>query len=184
MKTPKEKRSAISIVGFSRNYENDEVVVQLVQQNSFLREFSVVNNIHDHISVFAVKPLRNKPDVFQAFARISAVLRQGFKTFKDKVMIGLASCKIYDQFHVKRCNNCQSFGHYYKNCLTPNNPVCAICTQSHKTPDCQSPLEKCISCINAGLPLAESDHRADDQNCPTLKAAQQKMKSNLNLNNQ
>ena len=55
MKTPKEKRPVISIVGFSKNYEHQEVIDLLVQQNYFLKQFSTVNSISDQISVFSVK---------------------------------------------------------------------------------------------------------------------------------
>ena len=75
MKTPKEKRPVITIVGRAKNYENHEVVDLLVKQNNFLRQFSIGNNINDHMTIFSVKPIRGKADVYQAFARVSQVLR-------------------------------------------------------------------------------------------------------------
>ena len=45
------------------------------------------------------------------------------RNYKDKVIVGLQSCKIYDCNLVKRCNNCQGIGHFYKDCPTPNKPV-------------------------------------------------------------
>ena len=68
MQTPKEKRPVISIVGLSKSYEKHEVVDLLVKQNNFVRQFSTVNNIKDHVNIFAVKPIRGKPSVHQAFA--------------------------------------------------------------------------------------------------------------------
>ena len=55
--------------------EHDEIVDMLTQQNGFIKQFSVVNNIKDHIKIFAVKPLRGNRDIYQAFARVSSVLR-------------------------------------------------------------------------------------------------------------
>ena len=124
----------------------------LVQQNNFLRQFSQGNNIDDHINVFTVKPIRGKTDVFQAFARISQLLREGFRTFKDKITLGLSTCKIYDQYHVKRCNNCQTFGHYYRNCPSPEVNVCAKCGAAHPTRECVSPTPRCINCVKAAVP--------------------------------
>ena len=109
------------------------------------------------------------------------MLRQGFRTFNDKVTLGLSTCKIYDQFHVKRCNNCQSFGHYYKNCPSPDVHVCANCGDNHATRVCQSQVAHCVNCTKAEVPVMECDHRADDQDCPTLCKAQEKMKHNLNM---
>ena len=54
----------------------------------------MLTTIHD------IKPTRSNPIVFQAFASISEVLRKGIRNFKDKVTIGLVSCKVYDRFHV------------------------------------------------------------------------------------
>ena len=181
MKTPTENRSVVSIVGFSRNYEKEEVVDLLQKQNYFLGQFSESNNIKDHINIFAVKPLRDKPDVYQAFARISKLVRQGFKTFNDKVTLGLSSCKIYDQYHVKRCNNCQGFGHFYKDCTSPDTHICAKCGENHSTKDCTSSTVQCTNCVKAEVPLAECNHRCDDSGCPTLRKQQEKIKNNLNL---
>ena len=55
MRTPKEIRLVISIVGRSKNYKSEDVVDMLVQQNNFLKQFSE-SNIQEHIKVFAVKP--------------------------------------------------------------------------------------------------------------------------------
>ena len=87
MRTPKENRPVISIVGLSKNYEKEEVVDLLQKQNYFLSQYSTKNEINDHIKVFSVKPLRGNQDIFQAFARVSKVVRLGFKTFNDKVAV-------------------------------------------------------------------------------------------------
>ena len=89
-------------------------------------------------------------------------------------------CKIYDQYHVKRCNNCQSFGHFYKDCSN-QAVVCANCGGNHSTRDCTSRTSKCVNCVKEGGPIAECEHRADDAGCPSLRKQQEKMKKNLNL---
>ena len=164
------------------NYEHEEVVDMLIKQNNFLRQFSAVNDMKEHITVFAVKPIRGKVDVFQAFARVSSVLRDGFRTFNNKVNIGLSTCKIYDQYHVKRCNNCQGLGHYYRNCPTPDDPVCATCGDNHSTRECESLVQRCANCSKSGLTAEDSEHKANDQECPSIRKVQEKMKRNyLNL---
>ena len=187
MKCPSELLPVISLVGLKKGYEKEEVVQLLVQQNDFLRQFSEINDIEDHIKVFAVKPLRDKPDIFQAFARVSKVVRQGFRTFNDKVLVGLSTCKIYDQYHIKRCNNCQSFGHFYKNCDSPEVHACAKCgEEGHQTNECQSTTTRCINCVKAQVEagvcnLDECAHRADDPACPALRKQQEKLKNTLNM---
>ena len=181
MKTPRENLPVISVVGLSKSYEKEEVVDPLLRQNHFMAQFFESNDVDQHMNVFAVKPLRSKPDVFQAFARVSKVLRQGFKTFLDKVTIGLATCKVYDQYQVKRCNNCQGFGHFYKNCSTPDIHICANCGGDHSTQNCKSLISHCINCANEQVPLAECCHRANDPDCPTMRKIQEKKKNNLNM---
>ena len=181
MKTPKENRPVVSIVGLTKKYEKHEVTDLLVKQNYFLGQFAEQNNVDEHIDVFMVKPLRGKRDVYQAFARVSKIVRQGFKTYNDKVTMGLSTCKVYDQYHVKRCNNCQAFGHFYKNCPSSTAQVCANCAENHSTRDCSSTVSKCINCVKAGIPIIECDHRSDDSGCPCLRKEQEKMKNNLNM---
>ena len=178
MRSPGENRSVISIVGLTRNY-NKEEVIELLKQNYFLGQFAENNNLEDHIKVISVKPLKGKDDVFQAFARVSKVIRQGLKTFKDRITMGITTCKIYDQFNVKRCNNCQGYGHFYKDCPTPETNVCANCGNDHSTKDCTSTAKNCVNCSKAGK--SDCEHRSDDPKCPTLCQQQEKIKANLNM---
>ena len=182
MKSVTKKKPSITIVGLSKKYTKEEVVTQIVSQNQYVKHFSTINDINQHIEVHDVKPTRSKPNVFQVFASVSEVLRKGFRNYNDKVTIGLTSCKIYDRFHVKRCNNCQGLGHYYKECPTPAISCCAKCGKNHATNTCNVTVNKCINCSKAGT---ESNHAAFDPKCPTLVAAVEKKKKanekNLNM---
>ena len=137
----------------------------------------MANNINEHIEIFDVKPTRSNPSVFQVFASVSEVLRKGFRNYKDKVVIGLMNCRIYDRFHCKRCNNCQGYGHYYKDCPSPDVHCCAKCSLDHATNTCTATTRKCINCTKAGI--TESYHAAYDHNCPSLLSLiDKKKKSN------
>ena len=94
--------------------------------------------------------------------------------------MGLSTCKVYDQHHVKRCNNCQGFGHYYRNCPAANASVCANCGENHSTRECESNSYRCVNCVKSALPADDCEHKATDQNCPSLRKAQDMMKNNLN----
>ena len=177
MRSPNENKSTVSIVGLMKNYTKEEVI-ELLKQNYFLTQFSENNDIQEHIKVFAVKPLKGNNDVFQAFARVSKIVRQGFKTHNDKVTMGITTCKIYDQYQVKRCKNCQGFGHFYKSCPTAETSVCAKCGADHKTNDCTSTEIHCVNC--AKTTDVDCKHRSDDPKCPSIAQQQEKMKANLN----
>ena len=174
MKSITKKKPSITIVGLSRNYSKEEIINQLVSQNHFIRQFTTVNDINEHIEIHDVKPTRAKPSIFQAFASVSDTLRKGFYNYKDKVTVGLTSCKIYDRYHVKRCNNCQGIGHYYKECPTPDETRCAKCSLDHPTNSCTAVESKCINCCKEGR---ESNHKAYDPKCPALVSEIEKKKT-------
>ena len=174
-KFTKKKRS-ITIVGFITAMKKEEVINQLVTQNQYVNQFGMANNIEEHVEIYDVKATRSNPQVYQAFAAVSESLRTGLKSHGDKVIIGITNCKVYDRYFVKRCNNCQSFGHYYKECPTPNNPICGKCSLDHSTKDCTTPTrKKCINCTNDGH--NDTSHTSFDQNCPSLLKIIEKKKN-------
>ena len=177
MKPVTKKKPSITIVGLSKEYSKDEVVKLLVTQNQHIKQFSTVNELSQHIEIHDIKPTRANPTVFQAFVSVSEVLRTGLRNFEDKVTVGLLKCKIYDRFHIKRCNNCQGLGHYYKECPTPQDTKCAKCGQSHATNTCTAEEVKCINCSKINKP---ADHTAFDPKCPCLVELVEKKKA-LNL---
>ena len=101
-------------------------------------------------------------------ASISPILRDGLEKYKNKIVIGLSSCKVYDRSQTKRCNNCQHYGHFAKECPTPEEPVCGKCGGNHRTDGCNSGESKCINCLRKNC--NDANHAAYDHICPTLKA--------------
>ena len=85
MNTPNEKRVSITIVGLQREYEKEEVPQMLELQNSLIKTIAVSNKIEDHVVVQAIKPLKNNPDRYQVFAKVSPVLRQDLQHYNNIV---------------------------------------------------------------------------------------------------
>ena len=170
VKTPNQKRPSITIVGIPKEYQKEEILQLLILQNGFIKGFANQNDINEHLEIFAVRPLKNNENVYQAFASVSATLREGIKHFKDKLTIGFTKCKVYDRYHVKRCYNCQLFGHYAKDCPNQNEHVCGKCDGAHLTNDCNSDNPKCANCVREKI--MENNHHAFDINCPSLKKQQ------------
>ena len=81
-------KPSITIVGFSNQFNKEEVVSQMVSQNQYANQFSTVNDINEQIEIHDIKPTRSKLSVFQAFASVSEALRKGFGNYNDKVTIG------------------------------------------------------------------------------------------------
>ena len=169
-----KKKPSVTIVGLNKIYSKEEVIKLLVTQNQHIKQFSTVNDLNEHFEIHDVKPTRGNPSVFQVFASVSEVLRDGIRNFDDKVTIGLLKCKVYDRYHIKRCNNCQVLGHYYKECPTPQEPKCAKCSQNHSTDTCTVTENKCINCCKLNKP---SNHSAFDPKCPCIVELIEKKKS-------
>ena len=177
IKQTTKKKPSVTIVGLSKQYTKEEITNLLVTQNQHLKQFSTSNDINEHLEIHDIKPTRAKANVFQVFASVSEGLRKGLRNFSDKITIGLISCKVYDRFHVKRCNNCQGLGHFYKDCPTPTESSCAKCSQNHPTNTCTNTEVKCVNCCKAGV---ESNHTAYDPKCPSMISEVDKKKQ-LNL---
>ena len=179
--SPNGKQIPITLVGLPKNYDHDEILKMLSTQNEFIKMFKIQNDINEHFKIHVVKPCRNKPSVHQVFASVSTVFRDGLKNNKDKVIIGVTMCKVYERQTTKRCNNCQLYGHFTKECPTRQVPICGKCSESHRTDHCSSDDRKCVNCLRNNA--EELDHPVFYHGCPSLIKYQeeQKQKKDLNL---
>ena len=180
MGSPNVKRSSITIVGLSREYSSDEVYT-LILQNDFMKKFSMANNLKDHIKIHSVKPLKNNETKYQVFASVSQIVREGIHRFRDKLIMGVNSCKVYDRIQTKRCYNCQKFGHYMANCPTPQVHSCGKCSGNHFTRDCTSNDRKCINCTQNNI--EHTPHSAFYHKCPSLLKFQELLKQTQDVEN-
>lgn len=175
-KSPNGKRPTIAVVGLYKEYSMEEISAMIVKQNAFITKFATSNNIDDHCKVLVVRPTKRNPNVFQVFVSVSAVLRDGIKQHNDKITLGLTTCKVYDQYHVKRCNKCQFFGHYAKDCQS-TEAYCAKCGNMHETENCTSSSKKCVNCVRSDV--EKNDHCAFDMDCPSILLQQDILKNLL-----
>ena len=165
MNSPKAKHVSITLVGLGKAYTIEEII-KMLSLNEFIKSFCIKNKLEDHIKIHAVKPLRNKPSLFQAFASVSPVLRDGLRQHKDSIVVGLSRCKVYERKQVRRCNNCQLYGHIANACPTPTIPHCGKCSENHRTDQCESSERKCINCARVGE--SSDSHPAYFYHCPVL----------------
>ena len=59
----------------------------LAAQNEFIKIFQIQNEMAEHFKIHVVKPCRNNPSVYQVFASVSSVFREGLKSNKDRVIM-------------------------------------------------------------------------------------------------
>ena len=74
---------------------------------------------------------------------------------------------------------CQHYGHFAKDCPTPDEPVCGRCSGNHRTDGCNSNEKKCINCVRKGH--YESNHEAFDHKCPTFKKHEKELTDRNNM---
>lgn len=86
---------------------------------------------------------------------------------KGSCIFGLNQCKIFEYVDVLRCNKCQRFGHFVRDCTF--GEICRSCHQNHPTNTCElESINKCSNCIAENKKGASynSKHRTSDEKCP------------------
>lgn len=171
----------ISIVGLQRQYEKDELSTILKQQNEGIGTIfsgTIASEEDRTLEVLAVVPLRNNPNVFKAIVKVSNLIRSVISKDSDRLFVGLQSrCRVYDNFFILRCYNCQEFGHHSTTCDKPS-AVCGHCAGIHRTEACQRKSDagaaSCVNCKAAGED--QFQHPSHSPSCPILINAQTKLK--------
>jgi len=159
------------------------------QQNQSIRDVleSDMSEEDKKFDVVAVKPLKSNLSVFRATIRVSNVIRSVIAKQRDRLCVGTQTiCRVWDNFYVTRCYNCQQFGHMAENkegVKCPNTAVCGHCAGQHETracghkPDYAPSAASCINCKSAKL--ADYKHPAYWHECPVLVDYQRKLKSSI-----
>ena len=133
--------------------------------------------------ILAIIELKNKPGLYRASIRVSNIIRQVISKSGDRLFVGaLRSCKVYDNFYVKRCFNCQKFGHLSTDCT--HSAVCGHCAGAHQTRDCVHKNDSTkVSCSNCkskqGSKPVQCNHPAYSMGCPVYRGEQTKLKQSI-----
>ena len=117
----------------------------------------------------------------QVVLRVSEDIRKVIKSNNNKLFADLTAYRVVDRFYVKRCNRCQKFGHYEKDCECDER--CGYCAGEHLTVNCREVAaedhenHKCINCHEKGKDPHK--HSAMWYKCPTYIEMQKKMKQSI-----
>ena len=143
---------------------------------------SLVND--NSFKILTVKPLKNKPDVYQFVARVSNEIRSHLKSLGDKVFFGANRLVIYDHFFVRRCNKCQEFGHFEKHCISTVHTCGACAVTGHSASSCshkETPSShKCSNCVKNKL---DHNHLSSSSTCQSFINEQAKLKRSISYYN-
>lgn len=179
VKPLQEKFPSISITGITEAISKDDLVTEVRKQNDYIN--TLIENGNTFKVLFMKPPTENFSN-YQVIALVSPAIRDAITANRNRLFIGLQSCRVYDRFYVKRCNKCNDFGHYRAQCT--KKATCGYCaSEDHESDQCPLKISKdysqfkCINCKRNGLPC--EGHSASWFNCPSYIIAQKKMKSTI-----
>ena len=181
----KEKLPHVSIVDICKSSSDDittsdfkdNILQQVRNQN---HQIDALIGAGNEFTILFVKQGRDS-NKCTAVVRVSRKIRDMITANRNKLFIGITSCRVFDRFFVKRCNKCQEFGHYKADC--PNKEVCGYCGGGHSSASCglkegaDYSAMKCVNCKKNNL--CDSGHSAFWPSCPAYKAAQNKLRKSI-----
>ena len=179
---PPERNPTISVANLPRQYTEPELTNLILQAHPDIKNLSD-NSTAEIFSVLKMKKQIKDTTKFQATIRVSNKIRKIIEQHGDRLYIEAFSCKVFDHFHVKRCNNCQKFNHYSAECKS-NSPVCGHCSENHHSDNCPTKetegfLKCCTNCKNGRSDSEKHSHTAFDRTCPSYISEQDKLRKSI-----
>ena len=173
----KKKLPSVSVLGVTDELSRDDIKIGICSQNDVIG--NLVNEGEELSVIFTRAPPAGK-SYHQVTLRVSPKIRSAIKTSGNKIYLSDKVCNVVDNFHIKRCNRCQCYGHYASKCRPDTPEVCGYCGENHKSDNCLlkknlSHTHKCINCQLAGLD--GEGHSTFWVKCPAYIIQQDKLKS-------
>lgn len=178
----------VSILNITSNdMKNDEnqdltatdVKTHICKQNKILEQLVTEG---EQLDIVYCKPPPPGKKFYTVAARVSPAVRNALEKLKMKIYFGTSIHTVVDRFYVRRCNLCQSFGHYANQCKPDTAVVCGFCTENHKSEACPQKdrdhtNHQCSNCKTAGLNCV--GHATFWPKCPAYLTAQQKLSKTI-----
>ena len=175
--TPPSRLPTVTIKDIESNITKEELLDAVQMQN---RDSGLTNITVDNFNILFIKEIKSKnpryPDTFLAVVRVSDQVRTLLKTAGNRLFVKAQSCKVEDRLFVRRCNKCQLYKHWHKECKSDHS-VCGKCGDHHDTRSCESPTKKCINCATNGY--TDLDHETSWRNCPSYKKEQERLEKTI-----
>ena len=174
----KSKLPTISILSVTNFTTNEEFIEKVKRQNPVIKE--KLQNGAEFKIIFTKKPQDEESGnnkYVQVVARVSNNMREAIRLADDRIYMDLVAHRVVDRFFIKRCNKCQKFGHYERDCS--EEVCCGYCHGKHNSDRCRVTVGdfenyKCINCKRNGKDCA--GHSAFWYKCPTYLEQQDKLK--------
>ena len=182
--TLKSKLPCIALLGVTRPYTKPEIENMILKQNTVIA--SLVEK-GSQLKVLYTKVPEGDNTFHQVVLRVSPDIRRAIKSSGNKLHMGRVVHKVVDRFYIRRCNGCQSFGHYQDKCPTKASPICGYCSEAHQSKNC--PIKNgphtaytCHNCSTGGL--VANGHSTFFRDCPAYKLQQKKLEKSIDYDYQ
>ena len=174
----KAKFPTITILDVKDELTKDQIKQGLCRQNEYIGK--LVEEENEELEVVYQRPPPAGKPYHKISVRVSPLIRKCIAKHGDRVYLCRKSCRIDDSYFVRRCNNCQAYGHYADKCKA-DNPTCAYCGEHHRSDSCAMKdshrrTHLCWNCRAAGFDVFEG-HNTYDRECPAYKIQQDKLKN-------
>ena len=181
---PPQRLPTITVANISHQYSENELSEEILQAHPDIK------SLHAHGETFLVLKVKKQSTnpKYHATIRVSNNIRKIIEGHRDRLYIGSYSCKVFNHLHVKRCNNCNCYGHYKEHCKAMQ-PTCGYCSKNHHSENCTEKtvagfLPCCPNCRNGKFDNEKHSHTAFDRTCPSYKTEQELLKKTINYYNQ
>ena len=182
------KSPTINVVGVPNEITKENLKHEIFQQNPTIKKLNsdFSGQGEGKFIILSISKLKNNQELSKATIGVSNTIRDYIsKGCNDRIYLGNGTCKVYDSFHVRRCFNCQKYGHISEKCDHPFS--CGYCAGSHETRNCQLKNSStqaqacCSNCKNSTITEQKEncEHPAYSPDCPILKTEQEKMKRSI-----
>ena len=114
------KTPTITVVGVPNDITKENLMHEIFQQNPSIKK------IHSEFSgqgegkfmILSISKLNKNKEISKATIGVSNSIRDYLANVcNDCVYLGSGTCKVYDNFHIKRCFKCQKYGHISEKCV-------------------------------------------------------------------
>ena len=175
--TPQSRMPTVNIHGMESEVTKDELLNIVKQQN---RDNGLPEVTSQNFIVIFIKLVKSKnaryPDTYSAAVRVSDEIRHALKAAGDRIFINLTSCRVTKRLFVRRCNRCQEYKHFHKDCNS-ENMCCGKCGGAHDTRSCTSDIKRCINCVNNKF--TDVEHETWHHTCQSYKKEQDKLEKTI-----
>ena len=168
----KHKLPRVSILDIDEKFEESDFIDTVKLQNPDIAE--LIDNGEVFTDIYIKNGGAHSHKSSHMNVTVSENIRKLIRNRRNRIYLGLRSCRVVDRTQLNRCYKCHDHTHIAKYC--ENTPCCGYCSsKEHVSDDCAMKIDvennkcnfKCINCMRNKY--ASSGHSVYWPSCPVNK---------------